>query len=81
VILGEFIKLGASVYASFVNLKPQTTIPEELNKGDLIYLEGHPDYMSGLYLSYGFNDEGQRLMYPIVDLKDMTKYFRKEKLL
>ena len=73
--------LGDSILQDRLRLKPLTVLPANLRAGDILYLDGCPNYETGVYFCFGFSPSGVELLYPFAERKDMIKYFRKKDLI
>jgi len=73
------LNLGNDIFQKSIRLAPRSSIPLDIEKGDIIFLEGHPDYEIGLYLCMGSSKMNDPLMLPIVDHKEIKKFLKKNK--
>jgi len=69
--------LGNDICQRSVRLTPISYIPDDIRKGDVIYLEGHMENDPGIYICLGFNDQGKEMLFPMVSHKDIKRFIRK----
>jgi len=73
------LNLGNEIFQKAIRLTPMSSIPLDIQKGDIMFLEGHPDYETGVYLCLGYSQRNNLLMYPVVDHKEIKKFSKKNK--